>query len=416
MKARISPILRQIFTRNGNSSIAPNECPYKMSGLVKQNPTPKGETFSPEVPADTFNSLKQDPQPNIIPVEKVSMGNAIGISPKMIPEEFKPKSSNDDRMKISSPKSFHEMPGPRGLPIIGTLLNYTSKNSPYSLNHMFLSQVDRSIEYGPIYKEKIGPNSSVYITDARLYEKVIRVEGPTPHRKQLDPMLYYRKQRKLAIGMTNAQGEEWKSNRLILGKKMQKPKEVENYIPWMSGVADDLLKRIAIISDKSHIAHGIELEICKWSLESLCTFIYEDRIGCLDTPPNPQAKLFVESVVGYFRSMHPLIFGAPFYKYFSTPHWKKHIAHADNMVAMGKYFVNKFKKKFESASNSSLLAYLINHPTLEKNEINLTIIDMMMGSIETTTNTMLWLLYALSKNPKQQNILYEEILRVCPEL
>ncbi|CAK9300984.1 unnamed protein product [Gordionus sp. m RMFG-2023] len=414
MKTRVITILKQILTKNVNLSTSLNECPYKVSEYVDHNPNPKLSTSL----ADTVDSLgfESDHQPNIVSAEMASPNLEIRITPKK-PEQLAKSSINDPTIKTSAQKSFHEIPGPRGLPFIGTLLNYTTKNSTYSLNHMFLSQLERSKQFGPIYKEKIGPNSAVYVTDAKIYEKILRVEGPTPYRMILEPMLIYRKKRKLAIGMSNSQGEEWRRNRVILGKKMQKLKEVEKYISWMAGVADDLLKRISFISDKSHIANGIELEICKWSLESVCTFLYDDRIGCLDTPPNSQAKSFVESVVGYFGSMHPLIFGAPFYKYFSTPLWKRHIAHADNMIAMGKHFVNKFLlEKFQSLSNSSsLLAYLINYPGLHKSEINLTIVDMMMGSIETTTNTMLWLLYVLAKHPSQQNKLYEEILRVYPK-
>ena len=62
----------------------------------------------------------------------------------------------------------------------------------------------RSIEYGPVYKEQLGPVQMVVISDPAEYSKVIRSEGKYPNRREMEPMAFYRKQKGLDLGLVNS--------------------------------------------------------------------------------------------------------------------------------------------------------------------------------------------------------------------
>jgi len=62
----------------------------------------------------------------------------------------------------------------------------------------------RSVEYGPIYKEKIAKISTVVISDPAEYNKVIRAEGKMPNRREMEPMAFYRTQKGIGLGLVNA--------------------------------------------------------------------------------------------------------------------------------------------------------------------------------------------------------------------
>ena len=62
----------------------------------------------------------------------------------------------------------------------------------------------RSEEYGPVYKEHIGTNTSVVVSDPLEYVKVMRVDGKYPERIALTPMVYYRQKRGMCLGTVNS--------------------------------------------------------------------------------------------------------------------------------------------------------------------------------------------------------------------
>ena len=61
----------------------------------------------------------------------------------------------------------------------------------------------RSEQYGPVYKEAIGPFCSVIISDLEEYAKVIAVDGPYPNRTELEPYAHYLRKRGMVIGIVN---------------------------------------------------------------------------------------------------------------------------------------------------------------------------------------------------------------------
>ena len=69
--------------------------------------------------------------------------------------------------------------------------------------YVFQVMEKRAIEYGPIYKEKIGLLSSVVISDPEAYMKVIQVDGKYPNRIEMEPMVHYRKKRGMDLGTVN---------------------------------------------------------------------------------------------------------------------------------------------------------------------------------------------------------------------
>ena len=78
-------------------------------------------------------------------------------------------------------KDYSEVPKVRGLPIIGTALDYTRdqfKGKP------FIMPLERQKLYGNIYRERPMPNGPEFLVtlDPSDVEKVFRVDGKEPHR------------------------------------------------------------------------------------------------------------------------------------------------------------------------------------------------------------------------------------------
>lgn len=78
-------------------------------------------------------------------------------------------------------RSFADIPGPSGLPFIGTALHYIKKSTTLK---EFLMMHGRTYfeQYGPIYKETIMGKTIVYISDPKDAEIVYKAEGKYPKR------------------------------------------------------------------------------------------------------------------------------------------------------------------------------------------------------------------------------------------
>lgn len=86
---------------------------------------------------------------------------------------------------------FQEMPSPKGLPIIGTTLDLIAAGSAPRL-HEYID--NRHKQLGPIFREKIGPVSAVFVSDPMEMRSIFNHEGKHP--KHIIPeawILYNRK-------------------------------------------------------------------------------------------------------------------------------------------------------------------------------------------------------------------------------
>ena len=78
-------------------------------------------------------------------------------------------------------KDFSELPGPKGLPIFGTTLTTLKAVSSHQLHKYFQSRFQK---FGPIFHEKLGGNSMVFIHDPDDVAGLFRNEGKYPVRTQ----------------------------------------------------------------------------------------------------------------------------------------------------------------------------------------------------------------------------------------
>ncbi|XP_074649828.1 cytochrome P450 10-like [Tubulanus polymorphus] len=319
------------------------------------------------------------------------------------------------------PKPFSKIPGPRGLPFIGSLWDYI-KPGGYTFEKMFEVYQLRAQKYGPIFKERLGHVTNIVISDPEQYNKVIFNEGKYPNRKPLEPLAYYRSHvRDVGLGVVNAQGEEWRNQRSIISKKMLRIQEVARFTDVMSDVATDLVTRIDKIKDPTTSeVPELEFEVFKWAMESVCTFLFDTRIGCFQEPPSMLAQEFLYNLLEFFKSMQPLMYNMPVYRYYPTQLWKKFSSHLDSVFAIGQMYVDKKITALDKISQKgklreSMMEFLLAQEGLTKQEVNSTAIEMMTGGVETVSNATLWNLFCLAKNQKVQEQLYAEISHVVPE-
>lgn len=105
-----------------------------------------------------------------------------------------------DDIEMAQAKPMDQIPGPKGLPVVGTLFEL-ARNDGWGFKNLFTVTERRRKQYGPIYKEKIGNFNIIVVSDADDAEKVLRAEGTYPDRSPIVPLVEYRKKRNLSMGV-----------------------------------------------------------------------------------------------------------------------------------------------------------------------------------------------------------------------
>ncbi|KFM71475.1 putative cytochrome P450 12a4, mitochondrial, partial [Stegodyphus mimosarum] len=202
-----------------------------------------------------------------------------------------------------------------------------------------------------------------------------------------------------------------------------KPKTIQAYLYPMQDVARDLVKRIYEERDDNKEVHEFLQDLYKWALESVAFVGLDTRLGCLDSnlPPDSDGLRMINSVQMKFDLMNKLEAFAgnfQFWKYFPTPGWKKFINAADVFTEIAFKYINRsleiLKKDSIEDKELTLLQSMLLTKGLDASGAMVTVADMLMAGIDTTSHTLGFLLYHLAKNPDKQQILYEEIQKFLP--
>lgn len=107
---------------------------------------------------------------------------------------------DNDKEKIANAKPFSEIPGPKGLPIIGTLWTLLKDNGYYQTRtHELFAKY--SEEYGPIFKNKIANMELVIVTKPEDAAAIFKAEGKFPSRGPIMPWVVHREVRKKSKGV-----------------------------------------------------------------------------------------------------------------------------------------------------------------------------------------------------------------------
>ncbi|KAI8510675.1 hypothetical protein Bbelb_115910 [Branchiostoma belcheri] len=327
----------------------------------------------------------------------------------------------------SSARPFEEIPGPKGLPLIGTALDYSPFGQFPMKTKLMESFKERTKTYGNIYREKIGPMDLVVISDPKEIERVFRNEGRYPERQPLLSVKIYRELKKLPAGIVNLVGGEWQRVRSSVQKDLMRPKTVGAYAALQDDVTRDLVDVIRALTGKEENGgqiHNFTNYVYRWALEAISVVVLDKRLGCLtldDLEPGSDAQLMIDGVNNFFKAFVKLELAAVgFYRYISTPTWRrfeKAINQWHNVAA--KLLKEKLARSTTeegkpAESDTDFLQSLLSREDVTFEEAMLMAVDLLAAGIDTTGNTLMFNLFCLAKNPEVQEKLYREIAEVVP--
>ncbi|KAG8447087.1 hypothetical protein GDO86_014514 [Hymenochirus boettgeri] len=313
-------------------------------------------------------------------------------------------------MDSPCPHSVSSLPGPANLPILGSLLDILRKGG-LKRQHEALASYHK--QFGKIFRMKLGSFDSVHIGAPCLLEALYREESNYPKRLEIKPWKAYRDYRDEAYGLLILEGKDWQRVRSAFQQKLMKPTEVGKLDSKINEVLEDFVQRLDDVRDKDGKIEDLYCELNKWSLESICLVLYEKRFGFLQKNLGEEALDFITSIKT-MMSTFGLMMVTPveLHKSFNTKIWKDHTRAWDSIFRTAKCHIDRRLTNMLSKGSEDFLCTIYNDSKLSKKEMYATITELLIGAVETTANSLLWVIFNISRNPHIQNKVLEEIKHV----
>uniref|UniRef100_A0A8C1YJR2 Cytochrome P450, family 24, subfamily A, polypeptide 1 n=1 Tax=Cyprinus carpio TaxID=7962 RepID=A0A8C1YJR2_CYPCA len=307
--------------------------------------------------------------------------------------------------------SLDSIPGPTNWPLFGSLIELLRKGG---LKRQHEALINYHKKFGKIFQMKLGSFESVHIGAPCLLEALYRKEGNYPQRLEIKPWKAYRDMRDEAYGLLILEGKDWQRVRSAFQQKLMKPTEVMKLDGKINEVSADLIKRIGRAQVNGKI-NDLYFELNKWSFETICYVLYDKRFGLLQDNISQEAMDFITSVKT-MMSTFGLMMVTPveLHKTFNTKTWQDHTAAWDRIFSTAKLYIDKNLKRHSNGNTGSFLCDIYHQSHLTKKELYAATTELQIGGVETTANSMLWVIFNLSRNPCAQAKLLKEIQDVVP--
>lgn len=325
---------------------------------------------------------------------------------------------------LNSARPFGEIPGPKGLPLIGNIHRYLPRIGEYSTSKWHEAGILKYKKYGPIVREEIIPGVNiVHLYDPRDMEVIHRNEGRIPTRVFFEGMKSIRERNQeiySSVGLAAGNGESWLDLRRRSQKYMMRPQIMKMYLPQMNVISDDVIRRIRKIRQPNHQVPNVMNELFKWALESVTYILFNQRMGCLEDnlAPDSMGQRYIRALNDFFRLTSKVeLSSIPIWRYFPklSPSFqelkKVHDFFFQNAMEYVKHQLVEMENE-EDSEDESLMKMLLK--SCSPRDACVVAVDAMAAGIDTTSLSTAYVLRNLAANPDAQKKLQEEVDRVLP--
>lgn len=285
------------------------------------------------------------------------------------------------------------------MPIIGTLHEYVLTKK-YSLDRLHWNGLQKFAEFGPIVTEELVPGLPiVWLFDPEDIKTMYACEGRYPSRRSHLALQKYRLDRPHIYnngGLLPTNGPEWARLRQAAQKPLT-PNVLATYIPQIDQAAQDFVEML--IEKGPDIGDVLE-ELKKYFLEVTALVTLDTRIGAITghLHQNSVPKKLMQAAFQTNAHVLKTDNGLRLWRYYET---KDFVAIRKSQEYIEKVALEHVNKKIASNSKTTttLLDHYLTQPDLDMKDVVTLVADFILAGIDTSSYTMAFLLYEISRNP-----------------
>ncbi|XP_063220343.1 cytochrome P450 302a1, mitochondrial isoform X2 [Bacillus rossius redtenbacheri] len=320
------------------------------------------------------------------------------------------------------PKNFCDIPGPRSLPLVGTLWKYAPMIGEYEFTRLHWNGLRKYQKYGQIVREEIVPGVPiVWVFSPEDIGRVFKAEGRYPERRSHLALAKCRQDKPEVFntgGLLPTNGPEWWRLRSAFQREISKVQCVRGYLPTTNTVISEFLEELKSNESSNKTAGDVLPKLSRLFLELIGVVAFDIRLESFsesEKSPMSKSSKLIEAAHSINSSILSTDNGLQMWKWFDTPLFRKlKKAHsymeqiAVQLVLQKMELMKECANKCSPEHHPSLLEAYLSSPDIDYKDVIGMAVDMILAGIDTTSNSVSFALYHLAKNPHAQMKLHEE--------
>lgn len=325
----------------------------------------------------------------------------------------------------ASIKDYNSIPGPNPLPVIGNLWRYFPVVGDYRMDALHLNAFKNQQKYGDLVRESIiGEHSILHVFDPADIRTVLKSIGRYPQRRSHRALLKYRLDRPSKYnsgGLFPENGLPWKTLRTKLQRLFMNAKNMKQYVVPCNEITNELIEFVDHNLDDKFEIDDFQTALFRWSLENTAVLAMDIKLGALKHELSDALQLLIKSTHDTHAAVIETETSSDLWKVVRTKSFRKLEAAQDNMYEILRGF---FERKMSNnpeiehakwLGQHSVFNQLLNESELDEKDLFMTIMDLFLAGLDTTSFTGGFALYFLTQNQSAQSKLRKEIGRLLNE-
>ena len=306
-------------------------------------------------------------------------------------------------------RSFNSLPGPRGIPFFGNLLQIEADRMHQQLEHW--CEV-----YGPVFRLRLGPRRVVVLGDHQLIANALR-DRPDGFRRTTRFEQVWTEMGLLG-GVFGATGDEWRRQRRMVMASFD-PGHVKRFYPSLQKVGRRLVARWQDAARDGSII-DLQADLMRFTVDAVAGLAFGADVNTLQSDEDVIQK--------HLGRIFPALFNRIFAP---LPVWRWLPSAADRELRLSVAAVNTAVDEFIAQARQRLKS----EPGLRENPENLleamlvaadepdsgiddkqvagNVLVMLLAGEDTTANTLAWMVWLLSRHPAAMARARDEVRGAC---
>ncbi len=308
-------------------------------------------------------------------------------------------------------REFDDLPGPRGVPVFGNLLQIDSTRM-----HLQLEQWCN--EYGPIFRLRLGPRRVVVVGDHELIATALR-DRPDGFRRT-SRLEQVSSELGLMGGVFGANGDTWRRQRRMVMAGFD-PGSIRRYHPALQRVGGRLADRWQTAARKGHTI-DLQADLMRFTVDTIAGLAFGAEVNTLQSDEDVIQKHLNRIFPALFKRIFmPL----PLWRWFPSAEDRQLTASVAEVNAAVDGFIAEGRKRLQANPElrehpSNLLEAMLiaaDEPGsgIDDKQVAGNVLTMLLAGEDTTANTLAWMIHLLWQNPDALASATEEVRKVCAD-
>ncbi len=308
-------------------------------------------------------------------------------------------------------RQISELPGPRGIPLLGNSLQVRLPRI-----HLDLERWAR--QYGPLFRIQLGPRRILVVTDHAVIASVLR-ERPHAFRR---PRRSNEVGREMGFqpGVFSAEGDAWRNQRRMVMASFS-PGHVRAYFPSLLTVTQRLHRRWQAAAAKG-AAIDLQADLMRFTVDAISGLAFGADVNTLESDQDVIQQHLDKIFPALFRRIFTIF---PYWRYLRLPADRRLDRSVREINLAIASFIAKARARLQQdparrEHPHNLLEAMIvaaDQPDSGVNDHDVAgnVLTMLLAGEDTTANTLAWMIYLLQRNPEALRRAQEEVRRLAPD-